>query len=385
MGHRKHATTVKNRTRSSSQTRWFFAIIWTALAALCACNAFAQRYVIADEDAAGPGGSDMRALLLFLQSPDIHLLGITVVTGDQWRDEEVAHALRLVEIVGRTDVRVYPGAAFPLLRTPEWTRLADKMYGSFTYEGAFSEVRMTKPWDAIPPMPEGEPSTRAAKEDAVHFMIRMVHKYPHEVTIYAGGPLTDIALAVRLDPHFAGLAQQLVIMGGGIDPVTKAAEWVNNPRHEFNFWFDPEAASIVLRAPWAKITTTTIDVSLKTRLAPEVLDALAKAHSLAAVYITKYSHGPDAVNYLWDELAAAAWIDPTLITGERYVYMDVNTMHGPSYGDTLTWGAQTKPELPLNKVHAQMDVDLPRLQKFLIDRLSQPAPHASPSTAELTR
>ena len=82
-----------------------------------------ERLVIADQDASGPGGSDMLSLLVFLQSPDVRLLGITVVTGDDWRDIEVRHALRLLEIVGRTDVKVYPGAAFPLIRSVESTRL----------------------------------------------------------------------------------------------------------------------------------------------------------------------------------------------------------------------------------------------------------------------
>ncbi len=81
----------------------------TLLAAVfCApAEAQEQRYVIADQDASGPGGSDMMSLLVFLQSPKVNLLGITVVTGDSWRDPEVAHALRLLEIVGRTDVKVY--------------------------------------------------------------------------------------------------------------------------------------------------------------------------------------------------------------------------------------------------------------------------------------
>jgi inosine-uridine nucleoside N-ribohydrolase len=345
----------------------------------------AQRYVIADQDASGPGGSDMMSLLVFLQSPEVHLLGITVVTGDSWRDEEVAHALRLVETVGRNDVKVYPGAAFPLVRTLPWTQLANKMYGAATYQGAFSDRRTKTAWNAIPTMREGTPTTKPADEDAPHFMVRMVHKYPHKVTIYAAGPLTNVALAVRLDPHFAELAQELVVMGGSIVPDTQAAEWVNNPRHEFNFWFDPEAASIALEAPWSKITTTTLDVSLKTRPDPEVLDALAKAHSPAAEYVTAYTHRPVTINYLWDELAAAAWIDPTLITGERSVYMDVNTDHGPNYGDTLTWAEEYKPSLPLNKVHAQMDVDLPRLQKLLVDLLSHPAPRTSPSSDELVK
>lgn len=370
---------------SFSRTQSPFLALCMTLMMLCVCSASAQRYVIADQDAAGPGGSDMMSLLVLLQSPDIHLLGITVVTGDSWRDQEVAHALRLTEIVGRTDVKVYPGAAFPLLRTPEWTRLANKLYGSATYEGAFADSSLTKSWDSIPQMREGTPSTKPADEDAAHFMIRMVHKYPHKVTIYAAGPLTNVAIAIRLDPHFAELAQELVVMGGSILPDTQAAEWVNSPRHEFNFWFDPEAASIVLHAPWAKITTTTVDVSLKTRLAPEILDALAKAYSPAAEYITKFTQGPVAVNYLWDELAAAAWIDPSLITSERYVYMDVDTTRGPSYGNTLTWSEQTRPALPLNKVHAQMDVNLPHLQKFLIDLLSKTAPHTSPASDELVK
>src|SRR5947209_5557453 len=76
-----------------------------------AVGAQEQRLVIADQDASGPGGSDMMSLLVFLQSPQVNLLGITVVTGDSWRDPEVAHALRLLEIVGRTDVKVYRGAA----------------------------------------------------------------------------------------------------------------------------------------------------------------------------------------------------------------------------------------------------------------------------------
>jgi purine nucleosidase len=355
---------MKERGLTKLSLGWFLLVLVSVVPLQ------AQRYVIADQDAAGPGGSDMTSLLVLLQSPAVQVLGITVVTGDGWRDPEVAHALRLLEIIGRTDIGVYPGAVGPLVRTQEWTTLADQIYGPPAYQGAWSST----PEDD--PIPEGRPITKPADEDAAHFMIRMVHQYPHQVTIYAAGPLTNVALAVRLDQHFAELAEQLVVMGGSINPQTDDAEWSNNPRHEFNFWFDPEAASIVLKAKWAKISVTTIDASLKTRLDPEVLDGLAGAKAVAAQYVVKYTRRPVSINYLWDELAAAAWLDPTIITRERFLYMDVNTDHGADYGDTLTYTDQARPKITLQKVHAQMDVDLPKLQQLLIHLLSSETPKA---------
>lgn len=334
-----------------------------------------QRYVIADQDASGPAGSDMTSLLVFLQSPEVKLLGITVVTGDAWRDEEVAHTLRLLELIGRTDVKVYPGAEYPLVRTFEETKIAEQLYGTVAWMGGWS---WNKPFfhkaSVIPPMPESSPTTKPASEDAPHFMIRMVHAYPHQVTIYGAGPMTNIALAIKLDPDFAELAKELVIMGGSLSPRTSDPEFADDPRHEFNFWFDPEAASIVLRAPWRKITDTTIDASLETNLNEEMLQDWSKLDTPAARYLVKYT--TIRKGYLWDELAAAAWLDPTIVKRERQVYMDVNTMHGPAYGDTLIWDDKDKPAIPLQKVNAQVDVDFPKLEKTLHNLLASAAPGA---------
>ena len=118
-------------------------------------------------------------------------------------------------------------------------------------------------------------------------------------------------------------------------------------------------------------------MSLKTRTEPEVLDGLKAAHSKAAELVTRYTPRPYVPNYLWDELAVAAWLDPTLITKERLVYMDVSTEHGASYGDTLIWTEADKPTIPLRLVHAQTDVDLPRLQMMLVRLLSGPTPPAA--------
>jgi inosine-uridine nucleoside N-ribohydrolase len=330
-----------------------------------------QRYVIADQDAAGPAGSDMISLLVFLQSPQVHLLGITVVTGDAWRDEEVATALRLLEMVGRTDVKVYVGAEYPLLRTQEETRLFAQLYGKAEWNGAWTEGKHGA--SVVPDLPQGLPTTKPADEDAAHFMIRMVHQYPHQVTIYAAGPMTNIALAIRLDSHFAELAKELITMGGSLNPRTEDPEFVNNPRHEFNFWFDPEAASITLRAPWANIIDTTADASIETRPNEEMFAKWAKLNSPAARYLTKYTERPLS-SYMWDELAAAAWLEPSIVTRERVVYMDVNTFHGPGYGDTIIWSERDKPVTTKQKVHAQVDVDFSKLEKKLTELFSKPAP-----------
>src|SRR5260370_5446259 len=289
----------------------------------------------------------MAALLVLLQSPKVNLLGITVVSGDSGSDVEVAYLVRVVEIGGRTDVKVYSGAAYPLVRTQEWTNLASQLFGKVTYMGAWN-ARVKQRWDEVPDLQEGNPTTKAADEDAAHFMIRMVHQHPHQVTIYGAGPLTNIALAIRLDPHFAEPAQDLVIMGGSITPRTQAAEWINAPRHEFNFLFDPEAASITLTAKWPKITVTTIDASIQTSLT-EVLSALASSKSNAARYLIKYTRHNNSAAYASDELAPATWLDPAITKQAREVYMDVNLSHGPNNGADLTFSHIANPNLTVQQ------------------------------------
>src|SRR5205814_7348564 len=160
------------------------------------------------------------SILVFIQAPNVEVLGITVVTGDAWRDEEVAHTLRTLELIGRTDIPVVPGAAFPLVRTQKWTETWEQLYGKIIYKGAWNQrpnVPSHGPFE-VPPLREGNPTAKPATEDAAHFLVRMVRKYPHQVTIYAGGPMTNLALAISLDPQFAELTKALIFMGGSISP-----------------------------------------------------------------------------------------------------------------------------------------------------------------------
>jgi purine nucleosidase len=242
-----------------------FLVLLVALAASAPLQAQMKRKVIIDEDAAGPATTNQQAILSLIQSPETDVLGITVVTGDQWRDEEVAHTLRMLELIGRTDIPVVPGAVFPIDNRPEFIAHWETKYGKVVYQGAWNRGHVHGPWE-VPPLVEGRPATKPAKEDAAHFLLRMVRKYPRQVTIVAAGPLTDIALAVTIDPYFAAMTQGLVLMGGSIDPKTDDPEFRDHPRREFNFWMDPEAAHAVLHADWPSIVDTPVDISIKTRM-----------------------------------------------------------------------------------------------------------------------
>ena len=343
-------------------------------------SVFAQKIkVIVDQDARGPGTSDQQALLVFLQSDKFDVLGITTVSGDQWVKEETQHVLRMLEIAGRTDVPVYQGAEFPLLNSKEETERWEALYGKFEYKGAWTEhfeaQRSTvydEPYhapDVVPPMKEGSPTIKAAPGTAAQFIIDMVHKYPGEVVLWAGGPLTNYALALKLDPSVATLAKEFVMMGGGLYANQGAIDpGAIDARREFNWWFDAEATRIVLRAPWKKVTITPIDISVKTHFTKEIQATISKANTPITQYLDKYS----LPGYMWDEIAGAALIDPTIITGQRQLYMDIDVDHGASYGKTLFWeaSAQVPPYLRLSTV--QFDIDAEKFYKLYIDLMTRP-------------
>src|SRR6201996_6625432 len=152
--------------------KWMLcAFMFTLLADVLptVANAQGHRKVIIDQDCAGPGGTDMQAIVALINSPDTDVLGITVVTGDAWRDEEVQHTLRTLELLGRTDVPVVPGAVFPLVRTQRGTRLSSQIDGRVNWLGAWGDgptsldnqathgsdpARAHDPY-FVPPMPEG--------------------------------------------------------------------------------------------------------------------------------------------------------------------------------------------------------------------------------------
>ena len=349
--------------------------VWPSFAA--GQPAGAPRLVLIDQDGSGPAGSNQMAMMALLQSRQTRVLGITMVSGNAWEPEEVAHTLRMLELIHRTDVPVVPGAIHPLLRTREEAMADRARDGSFAWYGAWGTLadgtsnENYHPAKTIPPLAEGAPTTQPLDEDAAHFLVRQVHAHPHQVTIYAAGPLTNIALALAIDPGFAELTQGIVIMGGSLHPQTADPEYADHPRHEFNFWFDPEAAHITLRAAWPHIELTTVDISLKTHFTPKLLEAIDTSTQPAARYLVKYTGSE--FYYMWDELAACAWLDPAIITREETLFVDVDLSHGPNYGDTLTWDNEHKPTRPdLRPVHVQQELDPTRFYKLFTALMQAP-------------
>lgn len=376
---------IELRKEDISTMKLSYSIITASLCLLLLASSLrAEKIkVIVDQDARGPATTDLQSILVFLQSDKFEVLGITTVSGDQWVKEETQHTLRLLEIAGRTDVPVVEGAEYPLLNSKEESERWEAMYGQFRYKGCWNDfpkqpagtaAAFFPPYhgpDVMPPLPEGTPHTKALDETAAHFIVRMVHQYPRQVVIWAGGPLTNIALALRLDPQVAALARELVLMGSGMYAETGGIGTVDG-RREFNWWFDPEAVRIVMRAPWEKITITPIDISIKTRVTPEMQAAIARGETPVARYLAKYS----VPSFMWDELSAAALLDPSIITGEKQMYVDIDIDHGPSYGETLFWapGSDVPPYERLATV--QFDVNAQKFYDLYVKLMTQPSRQA---------
>ena len=316
--------------------------------------------VVMDNDFAGPGGTNMQALLPLIADPRVGVLGLTVVTGDGWENEEAARLLRFLEIAGRPDIPVVNGAVYPLMRSVAEMRLWEQRYGKIPWKGAWGglgpidKVPATEP--ALPHLDEGPPTTPPAAGLAANFLIKTVHAHPHQVTVIAAGPLTDIALAVRMDPSFAADAKQLVFMGGLLDTSTASVTGNADFASDFNLIFDPEAAHITLTAPWPKITAVG-NVSNSVMMDRTLMDRIAAVKTPLTAYLSTYFNPLP----LWDEMAAAVAVDPSLVTASIEAYMDVDVSGGANYGRAHVWPDALAPkDMGVRAVTIVQAIDTPR-------------------------
>lgn len=334
----------------------------------------ARRKVIIDDE-----GFALMHLML-LEDAGTEVVGVTSVSGNVWANRATAMALRGLELTGHQKVPVAQGATFPLLNSEARTERWEALYGKLTWKGAFMKQWAELTAQSTPPyhgpfdpvdLPWGNAKLKPLVEPAAAFMVRMVRAHPHQITIMACGPLTNLALAQRLDPEFASLVKELVVMGGSLNPrqtldnraaADFAREFVNTPRREFNIRFDPEAASMVSHAPWPKVTIVPVDPSTGTQLTPALVDRLAKAaRPPVAAMIRRMEPGFP----MWDEIAAAVWLDPSLVTDKERLWYDFDTQFGPGYGDMLTWRDAYRPGLDEGQADIVRSIDVPKMEALI--------------------
>ncbi|MCK9686245.1 nucleoside hydrolase [Scleromatobacter humisilvae] len=336
-----------------------------------------HRLVIVDQDMFGPGGSNMNSVLMLLQAPDVDVLGIVVSSGDGWREEEIAQTLRMLELVGRPEVPVYAGAEFPLLNSAARMKAWERRYGPLVWKGAWTDSFGGQPraeYHAdpflVPPLAAGPPSLKAQAESGVDFMIRTVHAHPGRVTLWMGGALTDLALASRLDPGLAAATRELVFMGGSFNPVAAdnsfADEYAHSPRREFNMLWDAEAASAVLHEAWPRVVQIPVDPTTRTFFSKALYAEIGQAKTPVASYVARFGEGFP----MWDELAAAVWLDPSLVKRSQKMLEDVAAGDGADYGSTLSWPLGRGPGLGEREVEVVQDVDVPRFERLTVKLLS---------------
>jgi len=346
------------------------------------------RKVIYDQDHRGPLSTDTVGTLMMLQADNIDLLGITTVAGDNWVKQETAYALRLLELMGRTEVPVFQGADAPLLNTKAEAHMRYQMFGARRSGEGFLGAMNKDHWgpDEVRPLPPPYnefAKTKAQPEHAVDFIIRTVRAHPHEVTIYCGGPLTNLALAAAMAPDIVPLTQEVVFMGGGIHHATSSV----------NVYFDAEAAKMAFRAPWPKFTIVLTDLAETVHMGDDgKVDYIVEhAHQPIADLFRLYEQKPhrDNPERRWfrmpDEMMAAQIIDPTIFTDSSWMYADVFTENDGHYGDTGFWDinwdqgdkasprfGQNRPPVKAGKVLILKDLDKKRFKDLFVDLMTKP-------------
>ena len=200
---------------------------------------------------------DAVALFMLLNSANVEVLGVTIVPGNSWMEHGTAAALRQLELIGRTDIPVFMGVREPLMGSRQpWLEAEERLWGRSEYLGAYGRPR-PESYLALDREPAiGYPTSKPSAEHAVDFIVRAVKAHPNQVTVFALGPATNLALAIRKNPEIVPLVKRVYYMGGAIDVPGNTT-----PAAEFNWWFDPESVRITLRAPFREQIIVPIDIA----------------------------------------------------------------------------------------------------------------------------
>jgi inosine-uridine nucleoside N-ribohydrolase len=311
------------------------------------------------------------ALMMLANHPDIDLLGVTIVPGNTWLSEGAAYALRQLEAMNKTDIPVALGIRYPL-RTGRYETLEveRKMFGfSSSYIGCFRRAEPESYLDVYRNEFSSAPTLKPLRRHAVSFLIDTIKAHPGEVTVMPIGPCTNLAIAIRMAPEIIPLIKRVVYMGGAFDTPGNTT-----PAAEFNWWFDPEAAKICVRTPFADQLIVGLDVCKKYHFNRKLFDRITAVNTpIAKMFRDKYGpefkKNPDYTRLVWDTIAAAVVIDPTIITEEETRWVDVNSDYGLDYGRSL--GYRKRGPAGTQKARILFTIDKERFWNLMVNLLTK--------------
>lgn len=306
-----------------------------------------KRNIILDCD---PGHDDAFAILLAGNNPMFNLLGITVASGNQTLEKTGRNALNLVQYLN-IDVPVCLGAVNPIIREVE---VCEAIHGETGLDGF-----------EFPPL-----TTEYDKRSAMEFMIESINNSNEKVTVITTGPMTNLALAIRMDPSILNNIEEIVLMGGSYQNgnVTPAAE--------FNIYCDPEAAYICFNSG-VKVTMVGLDVTRQVKVYSHIIDRMEKIDNKASDLFVKlmrvFNENQKKVfgfdgSPLHDPVTIAYLINPELLD-IKYLNCEIDISHGSSYGRT---NCDIFDYLEKEKnTHVAMDIDAELFWNIVEDSLKR--------------
>lgn len=303
-----------------------------------------MRKIILDCD---PGMDDSMAIAMAVKSPALSLLAVTAVNGNYPVDVTSKNALKMLELLGRTDIPVARGMARPMVRqSPK---------DPFTH-GVDGQAENFLP----------EPKTALSGLHAVDLIIETIRANPHEVSILCTAPMTNIAMAFVKAPEIIPLVESVVAISGmfGLNEYAFLNATGDSPQSEWNVFVDPEAADVVYRSG---VPLTLIGLDVATHFCVNFTEAellaleqspRGEARFLRQAIRFVNSRGFEAYCTVIDCLALGYAIDPTLIETKPF-HVGVETKDGLTLGMTVRDGRHHHiwSELPLVEVGVWADYD----------------------------
>ncbi|MDR5752856.1 MULTISPECIES: nucleoside hydrolase [unclassified Caballeronia] len=302
----------------------------------------------------------------------VNLLGLCVVTGNDWLLQEEADALKAVERMGVQDkVGVYAGANYPLQYDVASIR-AQQAANPNGYFGAWMRPEPTQQSQLTPPPDGFATSTQLKSEAAADFMIDTIKRYPNQVTIIEVGPPTNLATAVKKAPEIVPLIKQIVYMGGAMKVPGNA-----NAVGELNWWFDPLAVRTLLQTsiPQAVIPLdVTNTVPLTETVYNQIVNPPTGQTAVTKAYASANAGAFASNTDLYDTLTIAYFTDPSYATQTQSAYLDIDTTAGENQGHVSVYPDAPPAGASPQKITYVTQFDNDRFFNLYVDLLTRPVP-----------